>query len=87
MLAHVREVFLVNQVLDPGLTQAVLCAYKSTRALEPRAKDSGKEVVIEEGGRSYLEPDASENSYTLVRQICFVKSLRQSWCKFIIPNR
>ena len=36
--------FLINQVLDQGLLQSVLCAYKSTEALEPRAKDSRKEV-------------------------------------------
>ena len=38
-----------------------------------------------EGDRNCLEVDASVNSYTL-QQICFVQSLRQSWCKFTMPN-
>ena len=38
-----------------------------------------------EGDGNCLEVDASVSSYTL-QQISFVRSLRQSWCKFTMPN-
>ena len=44
------HVFLANQALDPGLLQLVLSAHKITKASELRAKDSGREVDIGEGG-------------------------------------
>ena len=72
-------------MLDPGLIQLVSSAYKSTKASELRAKDGRKEVDMGEGERSYLDVDALENSNNPV-QICLVQSLKQSWCKFIIPK-
>ena len=40
--------FLISQVLNPGLIKPVLCADNSLKAYEPHAKDSEKEVDINE---------------------------------------
>ena len=48
------KVFLVSNVPDPGLLRSVLCADNSTKAQEPYAKNSGREVDIRGGERSFL---------------------------------
>ena len=68
-------VFVVNQVLKPGLIRPVLCVDNDLKAYKPHVKDSEKEVDIGDGEKgvahSYLGVDLSKHSYTL-GQICIV---------------
>ena len=52
--ACLQRCFFVSNVPDPGLLRSVLCADNSTKAQEPYAKNSGREVDIRGGERSYL---------------------------------
>ena len=44
-----ETVFLVSQVLKPGLKPPVLCVDNSLKGYKPHAKDSGQEVYIGDG--------------------------------------
>ena len=51
-----ETVFLVSQVLNPGVIRPVLCADNSLKAYKPHAKESGKEGDIGEGGKRSSPP-------------------------------